>query len=199
MKKIFLITLTSILFLSACGPEPEPTVSAEDIQGTAVAAASTMIAETQAAIPSATPIPPTDTPLPTPLPTNTVPPLELPTQAPVIQPTATTASSGGECDRVLTNPDGPKTTLLISNEAKAPIGITIGLVKTAFGECGYLYYTISKNNSERVEVPQGCWWAYAYVNDPQKPTTVQGSGYCMNNSDKWTLVVRRNKIVLAPP
>ena len=67
--------------LSACGPEPEPTMSAADVQGTAVAAAWTMVAETQAAIPTATPIPPTETPLPTALPTNTIAPLELPTQA----------------------------------------------------------------------------------------------------------------------
>ena len=80
MKKLFILTLASILFLSACGTPAEPTISAEEVQGTAVAAAMTMVAQTQAAIPTATPIPPTDTPAPTPLPTNTIPPLELPTQ-----------------------------------------------------------------------------------------------------------------------
>jgi len=79
MKKIFIIMLVSIFLLSACGPEPEPTMSAEEVQGTAVAAAWTMVAETQAAIPTATPIPPTETPPPTPIPTNTLAQLILPT------------------------------------------------------------------------------------------------------------------------
>jgi hypothetical protein len=199
MKKLLIILLGGIFLISACGPAPEPTMSPEDIQGTAVAAAMTMVAETQAAIPTATPIPPTDIPSPTPLPTNTVPPLEVLTQPFVAQPTATTAANTDECNRVLTSPDGPKTTLLISNKTGAPIGITIGLLKTVFGECGYLYYIIPKNDSTRVEVPQGCWWAYTYVNDPKQPTTVQGGGYCINNSDKWTLIVRRENIILNPP
>jgi hypothetical protein len=199
MKKLLLILFAGVFLISACGPAPEPTMSAEDVQGTAVAAAWTMVAETEAAIPTATPIPPTETPSPTPLPTNTILPLELPTQALVIQPTATTASSTDECNRVLTSPDGPQTTLLISNETKAPIGITIGLLKNVFGECGYLYYIIPKNGSSRVTVPLGCYWAYAYVNDPKQPTTVEGGGYCMNNTDKWTMVVRRENIILNPP
>lgn len=108
MKKLLFTILASILLISACGPEPVPTISAEEVQGTAVAAAWTMVAETQAAIPTATPVPPTETPLPTPLPTNTIAPLEIPTQSldgltqPVAaQPTATTASSANECDKPL--------------------------------------------------------------------------------------------------
>jgi hypothetical protein len=199
MKKLLFILFAGVFLISACGPAPEPTMSPEDIQGTAVAAAMSMVAQTQAAIPTDTPVPPTEVPSPTPLPTNTFPAVEIPTQPLIAQPTATTAASADECNRVLTNPDGPKTTLLISNETKAPIGITIGLLKTVFGECGYLYYIIPKNNSTRVEIPQGCYWAYTYVNDPKQPTTVDGSGYCINNSDKWTLVVRRENIILNPP
>ena len=81
MKKILIIFLASIFLLSACGPEPEPTMSAEDVQGTAEAAAWTMVAETQAAIPTATPIPPTITSSPTSIiPTSTIAPLASPTQ-----------------------------------------------------------------------------------------------------------------------
>jgi hypothetical protein len=201
MKKFLFSILVSVFFLSACGPEAEPTMSAEDVQGTAEAAAWTMVAETQAAIPTATPIPPTETPSPTPvLPTNTVAPLVSPTQPLVVQPTNTPASSANECDKVMAaSPDGPHTTLLISNETKAPITITIGLLKTPFGECGYRSYSITKNNSTRVDVPQGCYWAYAWVNDSKNPTTVQGGGYCMNNSDKWTMIVRKGQIILNPP
>ena len=55
MNKIFVLLILGTLVLSACGPEPEPTMSVEEIQGTAVAGAFTMIAETQAALPTVTP------------------------------------------------------------------------------------------------------------------------------------------------
>ena len=62
MKRIWMLFAIAALVLSACGPEPEPTMSPADVQGTAMSAAMTMVAETQAAIPTATPIPPTEAP-----------------------------------------------------------------------------------------------------------------------------------------
>jgi len=158
MKKLLIIIFASAFLISACGPEPEPTMSAGDVQGTAVAAAWTMVAETQAAIPTATPIPPTNTPEPTPIPTNTIAPLELPTQPPVVvQPTATTASSGGDdCDHILaSDAAGPTSPIRIVNETKAPMNVSLYLAKTPFGECGYRGYSIPKNNSISIEFPQG--------------------------------------------
>ena len=128
-----LLTFTFIAFLlGACGPAPEPTMSAADVQGTAVAAAWTMVAETQAAIPTATPIPPTPLPSATPLPTNTVPALDLPTQAPTqafaVQPSPTTASSGDDCDHLLDpNAPGPTFPLKIINETKAQVNVSVYL------------------------------------------------------------------------
>lgn len=198
MKKTFALVIASVFLLSACGPEPEPTMSPADVQGTAIAAAWTMVAETQAAIPTATLVPPTNTSEPTPIPTNTLPVLTTPTQFGVLP--SPTSSSKDECDKVMAaNPDGPHTTLLIVNETKAQTTITLGLLKTPFGECGYRAYSLPKGGSSKVTVPQGCYWAYAWVNDPKKPTTVSGGGYCMNNTDKWTLYIRREIIVLAPP
>ncbi len=52
-----------VLFLDACGAKPSPTVSAMDIADTAQAVVFTMIAETQTALPTATPLPPTATPV----------------------------------------------------------------------------------------------------------------------------------------
>ena len=57
----------SILFLialiaGACAPQAAPTMDAAAVQATAVAAAFTMVAQTQAAIPTATPLPPTEIP-----------------------------------------------------------------------------------------------------------------------------------------
>ncbi|NOH03527.1 MAG: hypothetical protein HND47_16975 [Chloroflexi bacterium] len=71
MKKILPILAALALFVAACGQPAAPTMSPEEVQGTAVAAAWTMVAMTQASIPTATPPPPTETPSPTSLPTFT--------------------------------------------------------------------------------------------------------------------------------
>ncbi len=90
MKRIFIPTLflVTALLISACGAQPAPTAAPIDFQGTVAAAAFTVIAETQAAIPTATPIPPTATFTDTPLPTLTSIPL------PSTGVTSTPASSG---------------------------------------------------------------------------------------------------------
>jgi hypothetical protein len=189
MKKIIALMLASIFLLSACGAEPEPTMSPEDVQGTAIAAAWTIVAETQAAIPTNTPIPPTATATLTPLPTNTVPPLELPTQSLLSQPTATTESSGDECDRVLrSDPPGPKAPILIRNKTKAPINVSLYLEKTPFGECGYRGYSVPKNGEIKIEFPQGVIYGYAWILEPIN-TVVQGGPWKPNNTDKWTIEV----------
>ena len=100
-KRISIILLGGALLLTACGPQGTPTLAPVDVNNTAMAAAVTMVAQTQAAIPTNTPIPPTETPSPTPLPTFTlVPP--PPVAQLLAPPTATQqASSTGGCDHVL--------------------------------------------------------------------------------------------------
>ena len=66
MKKLITISMLVAVLLTACGPKATPTMNPADVQATAFAAASTMVALTQAAIPTATPIPPTETPVPLP-------------------------------------------------------------------------------------------------------------------------------------
>jgi hypothetical protein len=201
MKKLLIITLASVLFLSACGPEPEPTMSVEDIQGTAVAAAFTMIAETQAAIPTATSIPPTNTPLPTPLPTNTLPPLDLPTptQLAVVQPTNTTSSSGDDCDKFLSgDAAGPTAPIKLINETKAPMNVSLYLEKTPFGECGYRGYSIPKNGSVLIDFPQGVIYGYTWILEPVN-TTVSGGPWQPNNPDKWEIYINENIMKMVGP
>jgi hypothetical protein len=199
MKKLLIITLASILLLSACGPEPEPTMSAADVQGTAVAAAWTMVAETQAAIPTATPIPPTETPSPTLMPTNTVAPLVLPSQPAAVQPTPTTASSASECDKPLaSNPDGPTAPIKIINQTKAAVNVSLWLEKTVFGECGYRGYSIPKNNSISIEFPQGNIYGYAWLLEPINKT-VSGGPWRPNNTDKWELLISETGIKFVGP
>src|ERR1700690_2526514 len=69
-----ILTVISILFitiLTACGAASQPTLSVTDIQNTAFPIVMTQYAQTKAALPTATPIPPTPTALVTvaPLPT----------------------------------------------------------------------------------------------------------------------------------
>ena len=157
MKKLLITLLGSILLISACGPEPVPTMSAEDVQGTAVAAAWTMVAETQAAIPTNTPVPPTETPSPTALPTNTTVPLVVATLPLAAEPTATTASSVDECNKLLqSSAAGPTAPIKIINETKAPINLSLFLNKTVFGECGYRSYSVPRNGSNKYRVSSRC-------------------------------------------
>ncbi len=206
MKKLLIPILATILLVSACGPEPVPTMSPEDVQGTAVAAAWTMVAETQAAIPTATPIPPTETASPTPLPTNTILPLQIPTQSvgigtqPVaVQPTSTTASNADECNKLLRgDAAGPTSPIRIVNETKAPANVSLFLYKTPFGECGYRGYQVPKNGSINIEFPQGSITGYAWILEPINKT-VSGGPWKPNNTDKWEIFIRENNMKMVGP
>ena len=202
LKYLSLIIALAAL-LSACGPKatPEPALSAADVQATAVSMAWTMAAQTQAAIPTATATP-ISTATFTPLPTATInlTPLASPTSYAFALPTSTTASGKDECDKILpANPTGKKATMYIVNENKAQTNLSLYLAKTPFGECGYTGVAISGKGTASLTLPQGCYSAYAWVNDPKKPSTAEGYGLCMNNPDKWTLIIRQNIIILKSP
>jgi hypothetical protein len=197
MKNVFYCLAVLAFTLGACGPEPEPTMSAADVQGTAVAAAWTMVAETQAAIPTDTPIPPTETASPTPLPTNTLPPLDLPTQSAFASPT--TASNKDECDQFLPgDAAGPTAPLKIYNETKAPLNLSLYLEKTPFGMCGYRGYSIPANNSILINFPQGVMYAYAWILEPLN-TTVSGGPWKPNNTDKWSIFIKESSMKMVGP
>lgn len=203
MRPIFIMVAAAALMLSAACAPAVPTIDPAQIQASAVAAASTMIAATQQAIPTETPVPPAS---PTPLPSPTL--AVLPTFPVIAAPTdVPTASTGDDCNHLLdVGATGNKrASLLIVNDTKGTMTLTIGLgSKNAFGECGYMSWSgLSKNSSTMVSVPQTgsgpCYWAYAWINDPKKQTTVSGGGYCMNNPDKWTMTVNYDTIHLTPP
>src|SRR5262245_45619567 len=99
MKCLSILTqvLMMTLIISACGArdaQSTPTVNVVDIQSTMAAVAFTMIAQTQSAIPTATPPPPTETFTDTPAPTVTFPP--LPSSAVTFTPVPNSNSSGGD-------------------------------------------------------------------------------------------------------
>ena len=200
--KFLSVLFSIVLFTSACGGEAVPTINAADVQSTAVAAASTMVAQTQAAIPTATPLPPTDTPTTTPLPTNT------PASLPTIQSTATSVSAGSSANatvdpcsnRVLSSPKGKETIIRLVNTTKVPVTVSLYLEETAsHGECGYRGYQISKNNDIVItDLVQGCYYLWAWSDDPKGKFNSSGSG-CINNPDKWTFEIGSGSIKFVGP
>jgi hypothetical protein len=97
-RNVLIVGVIFILLATACGSQSPPTANPVDIQNTAAAAAFTMIAETQGALPTATTVPPTEIPSQTPLPSVTpIPATTLgtqvgPTQAGATQPGLPTLS-----------------------------------------------------------------------------------------------------------
>jgi len=197
------------LFSASCGAEPPPTMSPADVQGTAVAAAWTMVAATEQAMPTDTPLPPTEAPSPTPLPTFTPPvfptsELGEPTSAlAVFQPTATRvpSTSGDPCNKTLTtSPESKLTHLRLENQTKAPVTLSIYLFENAYGECGYRGYNLGGGSIATVEFPFGCYYFGAFVNDPKKPSRTfgGGSGSCAYTGEQWTVRVTLDRIELTP-
>lgn len=190
MTKHISLLLFIAFLVSACGTPAAPTISAEDVQSTVVAAAFTIVAETQAAIPTNTPIPPTDTPTATLQPTDT--PILPDTETPAPFPTATAqVSNGGDpCNQPLkASPDGRPTKIKLVNKTKAPITLSLYLNITPFGECGYRGYNLGANDAVTItDLTTGCYNVGVFVNDPNKPSKAFGYG-CINNPDLWTFEV----------
>src|SRR5215208_1632248 len=201
MKHFSALTIVVItLLISACGAPAAPTMQAVDIQNTAVAAAFTMVAQTQAAIPTNTPLPPTEMPTQTPLPTET--PLPLPTSATVISspttaPVSNNSGSGTDpcATRVLSAPEGKETVIRVVNTTKLGVLVSLYLNETASkGACGYRSFNIAKNNDiVFTDLVQGCYNLAAW-SDNAKGKFFSTGGGCINNSDKWTFEIRENNI-----
>jgi hypothetical protein len=193
-----LSTILIIVLLSACGAEIPPTINAVDVQNTAVSGAFTLVAETQAAIPTATPLPPTETPTQTPLPTNT--PLTLPTSATTLATFTPVAASTAGADPCLTrvlswSPKGRPATIRLVNTTRAEITVSIYLYETADQfECGYRVYNLASRSDVLItDLVQGCYNVWAFNNDQKIPVNAFGYG-CINNSDKWTFEIHQDSI-----
>ena len=210
MKRFSILTVAVIaMLIAACGAPAAPTMQAVDVQNTAVAAAQTMVAQTQAAIPTATLPPPTDTAAPTALPTNT--PLPLPTSATLVIASPTTAAvssnnstSGGGADpcatRVLSKPEGKETIIRVANTTKLGVTVSLYLNETASkGACGYRSFTLGKNDDiVFTDLVQGCYNLWAWSDNAKGKFNSSGYG-CINNSDKWTFEVRADTIKFVGP
>ena len=197
----FTVILAITMIISACGAPATPTVNPADIQNTAMAAALTMLAETQAAVPTATPLPPTEAPTQTLAPTIT--PLALPTLA--VSPTVAAASnnsSGGDpcATRVLgVDMQGKATKIRIVNTTKSPVTVSIYLNETELGACGYRSYNLAKNGDVVItDLVYGCYSLWAWSDDPKGKFNSSGGG-CINNPDKWTFEVNTATVKFVGP
>ncbi len=198
MTRLLIATLGLALLTAACAPAV-PTADPAQIQASAVAAANTMVALTQAAIPTPTPIPPTPLPSPTALPSPTL--VELPTLPVGSVPTVALAaptSSTDECTAPLSpDAEGPVASVRIANNTDGDVVLSLYLYKTIFGECGYRGFNISPHGSTTVsDLPQGCYFGGAFVNTAKKQTKAFGSG-CIN-SDRGVVTVGAEVIAISP-
>lgn len=208
MKRLSFLTILVLaaLIVSACGAEPPPpTMNAVDVQNTAVAAALTMVAETQAAIPTNTPLPPTEAPTQTPPPTET--PLPQPTlnvtltstTAPVVSNTNTGVDPCA--NRVLSPKQGKETIIRVVNTTNVTVRVSMYLNETAaHGECGYRGFDLTKNNDiVYSDLVQGCYDLAAWSIDSKNNFGYVYGGGCINNPDKWTFEIRENIIKFTGP
>lgn len=205
MIKKIIPTLALLAVLTvACGGQPaEPTLSPDQVQGTAISAAFTMVAQTQAAIPTNTPLPPTETPSPTPLPTFT--PLPLPTQPIAALPTATTASSsggGGQCDSILNIAEaGPQSNVRFENETGGTVGLSLYMyTPNKFAQCGSHPsnpIAVGKNERVTISLPKGNYYAFAWITMPDGDQRT-AEGYFWNkeaDNHLFPVVIKKDVIV----
>lgn len=204
-RNIWLIGAVFALLVSACSPQSTPTAAPVDIQHTAEAAALTMVAETQEAVPTATPAPPTNTASPTlpasstplPLPTSGTPgtvtvPTGAPTftqQAPQSQPTSSSGGAGTQdnCNQPLTAWQGPTANFSISNQTKPEGTIVLSMyVVTDLGQCGYLIITGNSFSG-----PIGNYSAGAFITGKQN---FKAFGSFRITEGNWAIVVKNDSI-----
>jgi hypothetical protein len=200
-RNILILGVVFILLASACAPQATATANPADIQHTAEAAALTMVAETQAAVPTATAVPPTNPPSPTspatstppPLPTSGTPgtsPTGLPTFTQQALQAPTTSSSGGNqdiCNQPLPSWQGPTANFSISNQTQPEGTIVLSMyVVTEMGQCGYLIIT-----GDSFSGPIGQYSAGAFITGKQNFKAFGGFRITEGN---WAIVVKNDSI-----
>src|SRR5215207_3076327 len=206
MKRFSSLTLTLVqalviaLITGACGARaaqatPPPTVNVLDVQSTMAAAALTMIAQTQAALPTATATPTlTDTPLPT----NTFPPLPAADLTSTPVPNSNSGAGDPCINKVMpTKLVGDRVKIRINNSTKAAVSFTIYLNQTTpQSECGYRAYTIDSGQSLVInDQVEGCYSLWAWNPDPDEYFMVTNGTSCMTDSaDTWVFDISTGSI-----
>lgn len=199
---ILIVSLVITLVFSGCGarvPQPAPTVNPVDLQSTVAAAAFTVIAQTQAAIPTATPLPPTATFTDTPLPTLTL--LPQPSSAVTLPAVPNNNSGGGDPCINKTLPEtlkGEPVRIRLDNSTKAKLSVSVYLNQIVpQGQCGYRTYTIDPGQSVLINnLVEGCYTIWAWNPDPDNYFIVTNGTSCINKSDNSVFNISTSSIKL---
>ena len=197
MKKIIPFLIISSFLLGACGAvgspavDAPPTTSPEDIYATANALAVEMMAETQAAMPTNTLIPPTNTPPSPPTATLFVPTIVL-TPTEIVLPTATSASSSApSCmDKQLTSWPGESAILTVTNNVSDTTANVFLCITTDKEDLGFINIPVGTSGS--ATVPLGCYSATAWVTGSKNFNAT--TTFCINRPSKMQLVIEKNQI-----
>ena len=216
MKSFFILTrvlvqalaqaLVITLIISACGaPQatPTPIGNAVEMQNTISAAAFTIVAETQAAIPTTTPPPPTATVTAahTPAATTTLP--AMPTLGATF--TALPVVNAGTGDPCITTVlpaslEGETIKIRIDNPTKATLMVSVNLHQAGpQSACGYRGYTLAPGQSLVInDLVVGCYTIWAWNPDPDAYFIVTNGTSCLNTSRSWTFDISTGSIKLRP-
>ena len=185
-KPIFINALILTFTLSACGSKAVPTVDPAEVQASAVAAANTIVAMTQAAMPTDTPIPPTVAVTDTPQATPTIPP--LPTSAVLVSPTVAASSSSDDCQYLTVSHGEKMAHILVRNKTNELIGISFYLKKNAFGDCGYWSSQINPTSSiDITNLPTGCYYVGTWTLSGKPDFQNYGYPFCDTLADKFEI------------
>jgi hypothetical protein len=211
MKRFSILAhmLVLALILSACGagaaPQTTPTLDPVDqaiaLQATIMAAGFTSVAQTQTALPTFTPLPPTATFTNTPDVTATLP--VMPTLGATF--TAVAGSNSGAVDPCINTVlpgslEGDKIRMRIDNPTRATINVTVYLLQASPGAvCGYRAYTLDPAGSLVIsDLPVGCYTIWAWNPDPDDYFMVTNGSNCLDTSNTWAFDVSTNRINLRP-
>ena len=204
MKKnsILTVLLMITLLISACGAggaQTTPTVNAVDVQNTVIAAALTVVAETQAAIPTSTLPPPTATFTDTPAATSTLPPL------PTLDGTFTSVpsgNSGGNGDDPCINKvlpallEGIPVRMRVDNSTRVTVSVSVYLQQpTPQSECGYRSYTLEPGQFIVINnLIEGCYTLWAWNPDQDNYFIVTNGTSCIDSSGTWAFDITTSSI-----
>jgi len=184
------------LIVGACSarivPQANPTIDPAELQSTAIAAAHTLMAETQAAIPTATL---TSTATDIPVPTNTF--IPLPTLGAEVTPNPSGDSGAGDPCVNTPLPDsltGTKIKIRIDNPTKGTINLSVNLQSgNPQGVCGYRAYILAPGDSLVIsDLVEGCYTLWAWNPDPNDYFMVTNGTSCLNSSQNWTFDIIPN-------
>ena len=191
MKRLLPFILLFSFILSACGAEAAPAAEPVDVQATAEAMAFAMLTETQAAMPTFTSVPPTNTAMPLPTETQTLIPTVEIIETPTLVATAT--STKDVCNQPLTSWTANDAKMTISSDIKKSTAVVSLYVLTEMGECGYMSYTLDGGTTGGT-IPAGCYTALAWVKTPQRDFSA-GTSFCITGGS-WELVIKDGLLVL---